>query len=424
MRGRRVQIEPAEQRFSANERQPTHFEFSNVARHVAESSSTVTDSRRKTHVCLIGLNNLSVLAPHYDKTGAAGEPVQHTLLARALIKRGYDVSMITADHGQKDGEVRDGIRIFAAYSLTAGLPVLRFFHPRWSGLWAAMKRANADVYYVSCAGAIVGQVGLFCRMHDKPYVFRIASDADCAPDTLVLKKWQWRDSRLYAYGLRHANTVLAQSEHQRKLLQKNYAVDSRIASLLVDAPEELRSFSQRDIDVLWVNNLRALKRPDVFLRLADDLPSLRFHVVGGPVPGDQAFYETTKQQMQQRANLTFHGAVPYDAVSQFYARARVLVNVSDIEGFPNSYLQAWVRGTPVAAYFDPDAMIVRHRLGTAAKSYEELLGAVRTLASEQDAWERASTRSRAFMRERFGEDATVDAYVSALRIRATEKVKA
>jgi glycosyltransferase involved in cell wall biosynthesis len=258
-------------------------------------------------------------------------------------------------------------------------------------------------------------------VHRKPYVFRVASDADCAPETLVLKKWQWRDARLYAYGLAHANAVLAQSEHQRALLQKNYAVESVIAPLLVEAPEQAKPFAQREIDVLWVNNLRDLKRPDIFLRLADDLPHLRFHVVGGPVPGDHAFYEATKAQMQQRANLVFHGAVPYSAVNRFYGRARVLVNVSDIEGFPNSYLQAWTRGTPVAAYFDPDAMISRNRLGAAAKSYEALREAVAALATDEYSWQAASARCRALMAARFDANAVLQPYLRALELSLVQK---
>jgi glycosyltransferase involved in cell wall biosynthesis len=140
---------------------------------------------------------------------------------------------------------------------------------------------------------------------------------------------------------------------------------------------------------------------------------LRFHVVGGHA-GDIPFYEATKAQMQRRANLTFHGPVPYGSVNEFYARARVLVNVSDVEGFPNSYLQAWIRGTPVAAYFDPDSMIARNELGVAADSYEALREAVALFASNEPAWQAASARCRAFMAARFREESVLRPYVQAV----------
>ena len=66
------------------------------------------------------------------------------------------------DHGQPDGAVWDGVQTFKAYARSAGLPVLRFVHPRWTGLVSALSRADADVYYTSCAGGLVGQIAMFC----------------------------------------------------------------------------------------------------------------------------------------------------------------------------------------------------------------------------------------------------------------------
>src|SRR5712671_6809620 len=130
-------------------------------------------------ICFVGFHNLPVLAPEYRGHTIGGEAVQQTLLARALERRGHDVSMVVADYGQRDGEVWEAIRVFKAYSLEAGLPVLRFIHPRWTGMWSALTRADADLYYTSCAGMQVGLLALFCRRFRKRFVFRSASDTDC-----------------------------------------------------------------------------------------------------------------------------------------------------------------------------------------------------------------------------------------------------
>jgi hypothetical protein len=103
-------------------------------------------------ICFLGLENLAVLAPEYRHHNIAGEGVQQTLLARALKRRSCEVSMVTWDHGQPDARQWDGIRVYKAYAPDAGLPLIKFFHPRWSGLWSALKRADADLYYTSCAG--------------------------------------------------------------------------------------------------------------------------------------------------------------------------------------------------------------------------------------------------------------------------------
>jgi glycosyltransferase involved in cell wall biosynthesis len=48
-------------------------------------------------------------------------------------------------------------------------------------------------------------------------------------------------------------------------------------------------------------------------------------------------------------NVAFHDAVPYHAVSNFYARANVVVNPSLSESFGRSLIEAMAFGLPVVA---------------------------------------------------------------------------
>src|SRR5258708_34925038 len=98
-------------------------------------------------ICLIGLDNLPVLAPEYRQHTIGGESVQQTLLARALAQLGHRVSMVVADYGQEDGAQWHGVRTFKAYGSKDGFPVLRFLHPRWTGLCVAASRGDAERSY-------------------------------------------------------------------------------------------------------------------------------------------------------------------------------------------------------------------------------------------------------------------------------------
>ena len=112
-----------------------------------DSPAATRPEAGRPSICFVGFSNLAVLAPEVDPSSASGEPLQHTLLATALARRGHRVSMVVLDHGQPDGAVWDGVQTFKAYARGAGLPVLRFVHPRWTGLVSALSRADADVYY-------------------------------------------------------------------------------------------------------------------------------------------------------------------------------------------------------------------------------------------------------------------------------------
>jgi glycosyltransferase involved in cell wall biosynthesis len=363
-------------------------------------------------ICFVGLANLPVLAREYGRHGVGGAELQQTLLAKALAAQGYDVSMVVADYGQPDGAVWDGIKTYKAYRPAAGIPVLRFIHPRWTSLWAAMKRARADIYYTSCAGALLGQVVLFARLHGAQVVFRIASNSDCDPDALLIR--YWRDKRLYRYGLRRADLVLAQTPGQQQALLKNFRRESRVAASMTDTNGRRPDFEERDISVLWVGNIRALKRPELLLEAARKLPRLQFHIIGGPMPGSESLYEKVRDTASRIPNVRFHGPIPYQEVGDFYERARVFVGTSEIEGFPNTYLQAWARGTPVVAFLDPEQLIARNGMGRAVTSVTQMCAEIVALSDDRRAWEIASQRSREYMDNRFNLTRMTAPYIEAL----------
>lgn len=370
-------------------------------------------------LCLVGLDNLPVLASEYRHHTIGGESVQQTLLARALAARGHEVSMVTADYGQQDGAAWDGIRVYKAYRPEAGLPVLRFLHPRWSGLWSALRRADAQIYYTSCAGMQVAALALYCARHRRRFVFRAASDSDCDPAKLLIR--YARDRWLYSCGLRRADAILVQSATQAASLWRHYGLAGRVAGMLVEPAVRQ---GERDIDVLWVGNIRQVKRPDRVLALAAQLPQARIHMVGGPLPGEEALYERIRRDAMGMTNLTFHGRMAYRDVSALYAHARLLVNTSEVEGFPNVYLQAWIHGVPVISYLDPDDVIRRNGLGAVVGSPLSMRDEVRRLLADPVALSEMSEKCRAFMAREFAEERILAPYLAAFEEASRSRIGA
>jgi glycosyltransferase involved in cell wall biosynthesis len=363
-------------------------------------------------ICFVGMHNLPVLAPEFEAHGMGGAQLQQTLLAKALVRRGLSVSMVTGDYGQGEGAVWDGIRTHKAYSASEGLPVVRFLHPRWTKLWGALRRADADVYYVSCASAEVGQVAMWTARNGRAMIFRVASEADCDPKRVLIS--YWRDRKLYAYGLRRAAAVLAQSTSQQEMLRTNYGVQSLVTAPFVDTAVEVLPLERRDIPLLWVSNIQQLKRPEIFIELARALGDRAASMVGGTYAGAQELYDTTRASAAQVPSLTFHGRLAYRATGQLFDRARVFVNTSDIEGFPNTFLQSWIRGVPVVSFFDPDGIIKREGLGYAVADLGEMTEAARRLTADPLLWQEVSARCRAFMSRRHGEEQIVAPYLATI----------
>lgn len=350
-----------------------------------------------------------VLNPDSGAIGTGGEAVQHSLLAREFAKQGWSVGAVCLDVGQPDGEWIDGVRVWKTYRRDEGLPAVRFFYPKLYKDWRALRNADADVYYQSCAGYLTGLVAAFAKRYGRKMVFRVAHDTDCVPGKQLITNS--RDRWIYEYGLRSADLISVQSEAQENALQENYGLPSVGVRMIVEPPKEDAGI-EKDIDVLWVNNLRGFKRPDIVVDIARQMPHVNFVMIGGPMTGFETLFEKTMADAQKIPNLNFVGTVPYSEVNAYFSRTKLFLNTSDSEGFPNSYLQAWVRGVPVISYFDPDGLIGSLGIGLKATSQSEFRAPIEELLRSPGKINEISNRAREFASENYSPRTIVKHYQS------------
>ena len=310
-----------------------------------------------------------------------GAEVQQVLIARHLAQGGYKVSFVTRDHGQLDAAKVGGITVYKAFQIEAGLPYLRFFKPRLTGIWSALRRADADIYYQRCAGMETGFLAAFCRYYNKKMVFASGSDTDFDLKCAIISNW--RDRWLYSYGLQRTDAIVAQTETQRELLKKNFGFDAHLIPNCWAKRISDKSQANNRSYVLWVSTLRRWKRPELFIDLAEILPNTKFVMVGGAASGEEAFYKQITKRAMSISNISFIGFVPFHEVGRYFDDASIVVNTSaPKEGFPNTFLQAWCRGIPVISFFDPDGLIRRFQLGFSVNNPIEMLAAVTKLLND------------------------------------------
>jgi len=238
-------------------------------------------------------------------------------------------------------------------------------------------------------------------------IFRIAHDSDCVPGEQLIGLE--RDRRIYDYGLRRAHMISAQSKRQADTLFKNYGLKSHEVFMAAEIPPDPVD-SERDIDVLWVNNFRGFKRPELVIDIAKHLPETTFTIIGGKMKGFEDIYDEVEKGASELPNVDFVGAVPYSEVNSYFTRAKLFLNTSDSEGFPNSFLQAWVRRVPVVSYFDPDGLINDRKLGVAVSSQANFHEALGALLSDNELRREMGARARQFVIDTYSASAAVDVY--------------
>lgn len=325
-------------------------------------------------VCFVALQAYPVLLGVPGSHG--GAEVQQTFLARALAARGFPVSVVSFEHGGPPELVHEGIRVISVLGWSRGIPGTRFL-PRARRLWEALERADAPLYLHQCPGPLVGVIAAFCRRRGRKFIFQTASVDDVNGG--YLRRANLRDRWLYRRGLRQADGVIVQTEEHRRLLQDLAGRDAFVIRNGHPLPPR-PSGPGAGRFALWVGMVRRVKGPERFLELARLLPQTRFVLVGDN-DLEPDYMDGIRRQAARHPNVEMRGFQPRERVMAMLREAVCLVNTSDHEGFPNTFIEAWSAGVPVISLRnDPDGLIRHRGLGAVAESLEEAAALIEDLA--------------------------------------------
>jgi len=88
-----------------------------------------------------------------------------------------------------------------------------------------------------------------------------------------------------------------------------------------------------------------------------------FVMICQPATGDTQ-YDGLKAEAAGIDNLTFLERVPFHEIDSYFEQAKVLVNTSDSEGFPNTFIQACKASTAILTYtVNPDGFLDEKKCG-------------------------------------------------------------
>jgi len=354
-------------------------------------------SNRKPQICFVAHNAYGALAG-VDTGHIGGVERQTSLMARWFAASGYQVNILTWDEGQDDGVKIDGVRVFKMCRKDAGIKGLRFLWPKWTSLVAALKRADADIYYYNCGDLGLGQVVMWCRRHGRKSVYSVASDPACDFELPVLGPL--RERVLYRYGLKHVDAIIVQTRRQQQMLREGFGIDSTMIPMPCEGPtrnEDIHPLTARGESphVLWVGRVSKEKRLEWLLDVAERCPQITFDVVGASNT-DSDYALILMKRADGVLNVKMHGRVTHAEIAGFYRRCRALCCTSTYEGFPNTFLEAWSHGLPIVSTFDPDGVIAANGLGWVAQEVEEIAACLKEIFQSPEMRLRASKAARQY----------------------------
>jgi glycosyltransferase involved in cell wall biosynthesis len=156
----------------------------------------------------------------------------------------------------------------------------------------------------------------------------------------------------YTVALAKAHAVGVRGAHSARMLEERGIPADRIFNPpnLYDADAYGPDAAVvKDIDILYVGNLVAVKRLDMLLEAAARLvprhPALRVVLVGDGIRREDL--QERAAELRLEAHVDFVGARPFEEVPDWLRRARVFVMTSEVEGLPQAMIEAMGCGVPV-----------------------------------------------------------------------------
>lgn len=346
---------------------------------------------KKTTVCFIALQAYPLLNTGYHGPVGGGE-VQLVQLAKIFSEqKNNHISFIVRDHCQPAEEVISGIDVYAfndnpkLFSRIKGIRVIpivfRFFF--------LLKKINAQFYIQRSAGFLTFLIALFCRLFQKKFIYMVAHDWDC---TKEFEQSNGAVGKLFVLGLRWANVVVSQHQEQRALLLENYGVQSIVVKSAYPI-NPLAAGQPKDF-ILWVGRCDTWKHPEVFLLLVQRFPHQKFVMVIAQA-GDETLFRHILNEGSVYQNLTVKTNVPFKDVDTYFQQAKVFVNTSAYEGFPNTFIQAAKNNTPIVSlHVNPENFLTVYECGYFAEnSLEHAARFLEKLLKDELLWQRMSNNA-------------------------------
>ena len=333
-----------------------------------------------------------------------GAEVQFYLLAKALADdSAYAVSVLTTVDRQPGIESLGGMRVYKRLGQRRMEPKARLGIldrcRQLTGYLLAFRemrqqfiKIDADIYLHAGAGVEVGAYGLICRLLRRRFLFFIASSADlCEPYGKVEGPLKW----LFPLGIRLAHEVVCRSAEQQDRLHDQYGrtgVLIRTGHPLPPTRDVSRSH------VLWVGRGNPLKQPEIFLDLAARMPQHRFLMVVAHEDTHLDLLQRVRARAAMLSNLDLYEDVPWSEIDTCFARARVFVNTSTYEGFPNTFVQAALSAAPVVSLLvDPDGVLGKQQIGVCAGGdFERLVELTKGLLADFRTTTNLGQRARSY----------------------------
>lgn len=321
------------------------------------------------------------------------EPFRHPDICEALVKCGYDVTVVTGlpnypmgkiydgyRRGKKRDEVIEGVRIHRCFTIGRKSGAIYRFLNYYSFVISSksyirkIKQSYDLVYVHQLSPVMMAAAGIsYKKKHNIPLVLNCL---DLWPESLVAGGVH-KNSFIYNFFdniskriYRQADIILVTSKCFSEYFRDKFGINNVVYlpqyAEEIFKPEECKKMPDDYIDVMFAGNVGAAQSVDTLIeaaKLTKDIKNLRWHIVG-----DGSEIGRMKELAKGMDQVIFHGRKSLDLMPKYYSMAdAMLISMKKdpvlsmtLPGKVQSYMAA---GKPILGAIDGETQQVIREAG-------------------------------------------------------------
>lgn len=323
------------------------------------------------------------MLPGWVTKGIGGAEWQLYILSEELLKNGWSIEVITNSGLLKYNNY---------YNQTVTYHYLKY--PRSYLLYylKALQKlfiTKSYFYYVRTDDRIMrGAALMIAFLKKRKVIYALSGDDELLKNTYLQYQLSKKMSLkriikildalicdvLIRFRKNKIDLVLTQTLYQQKELLRRKGLKSVVIPNSYRPSGKNENNVTKENIVLWVGNMRGVKRPEIFFKLAKKYSALGWEFI---IIGEAGDYDN--MILENSCFVKYLGPMNYEETDQWFGKGRILVNTSRYEGFPNTFLQAWFNGVLILSLdVNPDGVFSENNMGLFAggdiHNFENMFG--------------------------------------------------
>ncbi|NLF43699.1 MAG: glycosyltransferase family 4 protein [Bacteroidales bacterium] len=335
------------------------------------------------------MKRVLLLHPAHWEQAMGGAELQLCYLADHLLKNKYEIHFIFEDKKNKRIENCEGLVLHPLRRIK----LRKRFGQRWF-LYGCrvndiLKSVKPDVIYTRFYSSWNGVAAKYAKKNNAKHIWAIASDNDVKQrkiKSMILHPFDFIERQYVNYAFKYATHLVTQTDIQKVEILRQYgriSIHVPKSCVISDKRKLKKDFTR--INVIWIANLKSIKHPEYFVELSRQCASnsnIYFKMVGRISDG---YKELIDLAYRFNHNFSFLGELSNDDVQKELEESHILVNTSDYEALPNTFIEAWSNKVIILSRtVNPDNIITNHKIGFICPSIEEMLSTLLLLHLNRD----------------------------------------